>query len=224
MTTEYKIITENEIDIFYLRTYEEVLASLKENGVNLRFLEDNQTLEMCKVALEREAIDVEIFDAVKPEFYQELGIASIAKLAKSVYKLYFYQGKYVAGCRGPWSADQALNHWNEFHYNPERAKLFTKAIIENEIALKYPPEEKLYFVVSVTGSSGNRIKMNLIPIPHEEAIVLKSKITNYPTRTLELEEYIQVNKPPLTPSEIAYTQQGCVDLLKVSLDDDLNTN
>ena len=34
----------------------------------------------------------------------------------------------------------------------------------------------------------------------------------------------QVNKPPLTPSEIAYTQQGCVELLKVSLDDDLNTN
>ena len=34
----------------------------------------------------------------------------------------------------------------------------------------------------------------------------------------------QVIKPSLSPSEIAYTQQGCVELLKVSLDDDLNTN
>jgi len=129
MTTEYKIITENENNIFYLRTYEEVLASLKENGVNLRFLEDNQTLEMCKVALEREAIDVEIFDAVKPEFYQELGIAM---LAKSVYGLYYYQGKYYAGWCGPWTTEQALNHWNEYHPNQDRATLFREAIVEHE--------------------------------------------------------------------------------------------
>ena len=217
MTTEYKIITENENNIFYLRTYEEVLASLKENGVNLRFLEDNQTLEMCKVALEREAIDVEIFDAVKPEFYQELGIAM---LAKSVYGLYYYQGKYVAGCRGPWSADQALYHWDEYHPTQNRATLFRSVIIENERAINYPPEEKLYFVISAAKKINERIKMYHMPVPYEKALILKSKLTNYPTRTLELEEYIQDIKPPLTPSEIAYTQQGCVDLLKASLDDD----
>lgn len=41
---------------------------------------------------------------------------------------YFASGTYSAGCRGPWSAAQALNHWNRDDRQDDRAILFTLAI------------------------------------------------------------------------------------------------
>jgi len=69
---------------------------------------------------------------VDSRFYKKLGIKL---LAEHHWDLFYYQGKYHAGCRGPWSAEEALKHWDEYHHYPERAMLFTKAIIEHEKSL-----------------------------------------------------------------------------------------
>jgi len=56
----------------------------------------------------------------------------IILLAEHQWKLFYYQNKYRAGCRGPWSAEEALGHWNEDHDTPERATLFRAAIIKHQ--------------------------------------------------------------------------------------------
>jgi hypothetical protein len=48
------------------------------------------------------------------------------------YALHFKDGLYRAGCRGPWTAEQALAHWTEEHPEPLRASLFRQVILENE--------------------------------------------------------------------------------------------
>ena len=205
MDTKYKIITDTKNPLCG-KTYEEVLkladntlfllswvytqtpelclASVKRYGITLKYVE-KQTLEICTAALKQNIIAVKYID---PLFYKELGICS---LAFHIWHLVYHQNSYYAGCHGPWSAEQALKHWNEYHHDQERATLFTKVIIENEIALKYSPEEKLYFVVCVTEKTKERIKMHYMPVTHEEAIAIRSKITAFPSRALELEEYIR---------------------------------
>lgn len=41
-------------------------------------------------------------------------------------------GRYIAGCRGPWTAERALAHWGDKSRIDERARLFVKAIEQNE--------------------------------------------------------------------------------------------
>ena len=50
-------------------------------------------------------------------------------LAVSEYALHLKDGLYRAGCRGPWTAEQALAHWSTAHPVPARATLFRAAII-----------------------------------------------------------------------------------------------
>jgi len=53
-------------------------------------------------------------------------------IAISEYALHIKDGKYRAGCRGPWSAAEALNHWGDGHETPSRANLFMEAIKQIE--------------------------------------------------------------------------------------------
>jgi len=53
-------------------------------------------------------------------------------LAVWEYALHVKDGQYRAGCRGPWSAAQALAHWHAEHHAPPRAKTFRAAIDEHE--------------------------------------------------------------------------------------------
>ena len=49
-------------------------------------------------------------------------------LAISDYALIKVGAKYIAGCRGPWTAKQALAHWGSPLRTDDRAKLFVAAI------------------------------------------------------------------------------------------------
>lgn len=54
-------------------------------------------------------------------------------LAVSYYALHVSDsGLYSAGCRGPWTAAEALRHWNDKHSTPARATLFKEAILLHE--------------------------------------------------------------------------------------------
>lgn len=54
-------------------------------------------------------------------------------LAVSYYALHVSDsGLYSAGCRGPWTAAEALHHWNGKHSTPARATLFKEAILLHE--------------------------------------------------------------------------------------------
>lgn len=53
-------------------------------------------------------------------------------LAVHEYALHIKDGEYRAGCRGPWSAEQSLKHWNTGHYAPTRAEKFRAAIAAQE--------------------------------------------------------------------------------------------
>ena len=53
-------------------------------------------------------------------------------LAVSGYALHLKDGMYSAGCRGPWTAEQALAHWGTDHPCQERASIFRRAIIGHE--------------------------------------------------------------------------------------------
>jgi hypothetical protein len=55
-------------------------------------------------------------------------------LAIHEYALHVKEGQYRAGCRGPWSAEQALKHWNIGHHAPTRAEKFRAAIEAQEAA------------------------------------------------------------------------------------------
>lgn len=55
-------------------------------------------------------------------------------LAVWEYALHVRHGEYRAGCRGPWTAEQALAHWNVGHHEPSRAELFREAIKAHEAA------------------------------------------------------------------------------------------
>ena len=124
MTTEYKIIT-NTKNPLHGMIYEKVLLTICRDGFTLFYIE-HQTLEICLAALQQ---NTESLEFVCPIFYQELGVVL---LAEHEWKLFYYQGKYRAMCRGPWTAEEALNHWNEFHLNQERATLFREAIVEHQ--------------------------------------------------------------------------------------------
>jgi hypothetical protein len=107
------------------QTAEICLAAVKQYGYSLKYVQ-NQTAEICLAAIQEDRCALE---DVNSEFYSELRITLLAVYS---WKLFYYQGKYHAGCRGPWSAEQALNHWNECHHVPERATLFREAIVEHE--------------------------------------------------------------------------------------------
>jgi hypothetical protein len=152
MTTEYQIITDTKNPLCG-KTYEEVLKLVKEDGSLLKYVKTQtpeiclaavkhceislgyikeQTLEICIIALEQ---DTQVLQYIYPQFYKELGIELLATWyirTRPWYKLFYYQGKYHAGCRGPWTAKEALEHWSEFHPNKDRAALFTKAIIAHQ--------------------------------------------------------------------------------------------
>ena len=51
------------------------------------------------------------------------------EVARSHYALLHKDGLYRAGCRGPFTAEQALTHWRR---EDERAQVFTAAILANE--------------------------------------------------------------------------------------------
>ena len=44
------------------------------------------------------------------------------------FALHEKDGMYTAGCRGPWTKEQALAHWGEGHHEPGRAAAFRDAI------------------------------------------------------------------------------------------------
>ena len=178
MTTEYKIVTDITHPL-YDKTYKEVLWWVKEYGHTLRYVK-TQTPELCLTAIQTlpQAISF-----INPQFYKELGITLLAKYQK-VYtiRMFYYQGKYIAGRSNLLNAKQALKYWN-------KNSLFTKAIIKNEIAIKYPAEEKLYFVVLLTEKNNKPVNINLIPVTYEEATLIKNKITTKKNKIVTLEEY-----------------------------------
>jgi hypothetical protein len=45
--------------------------------------------------------------------------------------LIYQKGFYSAGCHGPWTRQEALNHWNDKHPDQERATLFRNAILNH---------------------------------------------------------------------------------------------
>ena len=53
-------------------------------------------------------------------------------LAVHEYALHVKDGEYRAGCRGPWTAQKALRHWNTGHHAPKRAEKFRAAIAAQE--------------------------------------------------------------------------------------------
>lgn len=53
-------------------------------------------------------------------------------LAVHEYALHVKDGEYRAGCRGPWTAQKALRHWNTGHHTPTRAEKFRAAIAAQE--------------------------------------------------------------------------------------------
>ena len=53
-------------------------------------------------------------------------------LAVHEYALHIKDGEYRAGCRGPWTAQKALRHWNTWHHAPTRAEKFRAAIAAQE--------------------------------------------------------------------------------------------
>jgi len=55
-------------------------------------------------------------------------------LAVWKYALHVKDGQYRAGCRGPWSAEEALAHWHAGHPEPSRAEEFREAIAAQEAA------------------------------------------------------------------------------------------
>ena len=138
--------TKNITDInnpFYGKTREEVQELVNEetfllysiqNTFGLRYVK-TQTLAICKWAIKQDTSALQDVDA---QFYQELGIELLKEqhlVIGAGWKLFYYQGKYVAGCRGPWTAEEALEHWSEFHPNQDRAKLFREAIIKHQTEL-----------------------------------------------------------------------------------------
>ena len=60
----------------------------------------------------------------------EFGAGSV--LAIHECALHVKDGEYRAGCRGPWSAQQALRHWSPDHHAPTRAAKFRDAIAAHE--------------------------------------------------------------------------------------------
>lgn len=55
-------------------------------------------------------------------------------LAVWEYALHHKDGLFRAGCRGPWTAEQALEHWDAGHHAPSRAELFRATIQALEFA------------------------------------------------------------------------------------------
>lgn len=68
--------------------------------------------------------------------YSKIKFTKGVVLAIQQYVLFYRDGEYRAGCRGPWTAEQALAHWNENHKVPQRAMLFREAIVANEAKRK----------------------------------------------------------------------------------------
>lgn len=60
--------------------------------------------------------------------YSKIKFGAGDVIAISEYALHFKDGMYTAGCRGPWTAEQALRHWNDKNPVPNRAKIFRQAI------------------------------------------------------------------------------------------------
>ena len=122
------------LSLFYVKhqTPEICFEAVKQNATALRYAKE-QTLEICLVALSQKT---DVLQYVDSQFYQELEIKLLAehkaRFCSSGWKLFYYQDKYHAGCRGPWTAKEALEHWSEFHPRQDRAKLFTKAIIKHQ--------------------------------------------------------------------------------------------
>ena len=52
------------------------------------------------------------------------------EIAVSEYTLFASPTLYKSGCRGPWTADQALAHWSQ--RSDQRAVMFTAAIKQHE--------------------------------------------------------------------------------------------
>lgn len=77
---------------------------------------------------------------IDPDYYFDysgikFGAGNI--IAISGYALHVStDGKYRAGCRGPWDATTALNHWDASHPVQSRAKKFREAILAHEGAPK----------------------------------------------------------------------------------------
>lgn len=49
-------------------------------------------------------------------------------IAYHYYPLIKYGDKYIAGCRGPWSYDEAMAHWDQPERTDDRAKLYVEAL------------------------------------------------------------------------------------------------
>lgn len=64
--------------------------------------------------------------------YSRIEFGAGEVLAVLEYALHFKDGFYRAGCRGPWTADQALSHWAVGHHAPDRAKLFRETIEKHQ--------------------------------------------------------------------------------------------
>ena len=122
------------LSLFFVKhqTPEICIEAVKQNATALRYAKE-QTLEICLVALSQRT---DVLQSVDSQFYQELKIELLSEhkalFCSNGWKLFYYQGKYVAGCRGPWTAEEALEHWSEHHPNQDRATLFREAIVKHE--------------------------------------------------------------------------------------------
>ena len=124
-------VKQSGIALHYVQhqTPELCLEAVKQNGYSLRYVKV-QTPELCLEAVKR---DIDALGYVKKSHleYVEtiLGLKNLA--VHDEYALIYEKNAYRAGCRGPWTREEALNHWNENRPDKERATLFRNAILNN---------------------------------------------------------------------------------------------
>jgi hypothetical protein len=117
--------------LYYVKdqTPELCLEAIKQSGHTLRYVTE-QTLELCLEAVKDYGHALQyVKDEYLDDVQSTLKVKPIAKHDR--YALIYQNGKYKAGCRGPWTRQEALNHWDEHHPNQERVTLFRNAIRNN---------------------------------------------------------------------------------------------
>lgn len=50
--------------------------------------------------------------------------------------------------------------------------------------------ERLYHIVAINEQTGSKVYMTRYPMPHNECCIMKSKITKYKWRRIQLEEVL----------------------------------
>jgi hypothetical protein len=111
------------------QTPEICLAAVKKHGDALGYVQV-QTPEICLEAVKQGTDALQYVNDQYLEYIENtLGVKNLA--VHDVYALIYQKGAYRTDCHGPWTRQEALNHWDENHPNQERATLFRNAILNH---------------------------------------------------------------------------------------------